>query len=251
MIIYVILLGLIFGSFSNVLILRGHTGESLLLPSRCPHCCRQIAWYDLAPVVSFFLLGGQCRFCKKSISIQYPLIELYFGALFGGIHYFINSQVMAIYFCGLTFILSVIAIGDYLYMEIDDLTVIVGVLWVLGWKTYMGGLDGFGAALAGGGTGILIAVIIYGLGYLGYGKEVFGVGDITLSAVIGAAAGYFYILPTYILAWLLILAYALWIKFMDRQKDSLHFSPFAPALIIAWAVMPFINFMYAALFLWQ
>src|SRR3972149_3480762 len=44
--------------------------------SFCPKCKHPIAWYDNIPVVSFLLLGGKCRRCKKSISPRYPLIEL-------------------------------------------------------------------------------------------------------------------------------------------------------------------------------
>lgn len=76
------LLGLVFGSFCNVLILRLPEGESLLGRSHCPSCKRTLRWWDLVPVVSFLLLRGRCAQCKKRISWQYPLIETACGGLF-------------------------------------------------------------------------------------------------------------------------------------------------------------------------
>ncbi len=70
-------LGLIIGSFLNVLTLRVANNEPFMAPrSYCPHCHTQLAWYDNIPVVSFLTLGGQCRYCHKKISWQYPLVEL-------------------------------------------------------------------------------------------------------------------------------------------------------------------------------
>ncbi len=69
------LLGLALGSFGNVLILRIRTAETLGGRSHCPHCMKTIAWFDLFPLLSFLLLGGRCRHCRKTISLQYPLVE--------------------------------------------------------------------------------------------------------------------------------------------------------------------------------
>ncbi|MEX0650369.1 MAG: prepilin peptidase [Candidatus Andersenbacteria bacterium] len=71
-----LVLGATIGSFLNVVILRFSSGQPIgLSRSACPHCHHTLAWYDLLPVLSFVLLGGKCRYCHKSISIQYPLVE--------------------------------------------------------------------------------------------------------------------------------------------------------------------------------
>lgn len=75
-------LGLIVGSFLNVLILRTGTDEGVGGRSRCPRCRHQLAWYDLVPVLSWAVLGGRCRYCRTPISIQYPLVEAGTAALF-------------------------------------------------------------------------------------------------------------------------------------------------------------------------
>ena len=69
--------GLIIGSFLNVCIYRIPLGKSVVFPgSGCPCCGQAIRFYDNIPVLSYLLLRGKCRFCKESISIQYPIVEL-------------------------------------------------------------------------------------------------------------------------------------------------------------------------------
>jgi leader peptidase (prepilin peptidase)/N-methyltransferase len=76
-------LGLILGSFLNVVISRLPAGESVVFPgSRCPSCRAAIHWYDNIPVFSYVILGGRCRACRTSISIRYPLTEAATGAAF-------------------------------------------------------------------------------------------------------------------------------------------------------------------------
>jgi leader peptidase (prepilin peptidase) / N-methyltransferase len=76
-------LGLIIGSFLNVVIYRIPLQESLVRPgSHCPSCGKELQARDNIPVVSFLLLRGRCRNCGEPISIRYPLTELITGALF-------------------------------------------------------------------------------------------------------------------------------------------------------------------------
>ena len=75
------LLGLIVGSFLNVVILR-HGARAVDGRSICMSCGRQLAWYDMVPVFSWVFLRGRCRSCKSRISIQYPLVEAATGVLF-------------------------------------------------------------------------------------------------------------------------------------------------------------------------
>lgn len=76
--VVVAVFGLLFGSFSNVVICRVPEGGSPSDPpeSRCPKCGTAIQWYDNVPVLSWLLLRGKCRRCGLPISIQYPLVEL-------------------------------------------------------------------------------------------------------------------------------------------------------------------------------
>lgn len=78
-------LGLIVGSFLNVVIYRIPRNESVVSPrSRCPACAAPILERDNIPVLSWLLLRGRCRNCRSPISIRYPLVELTGAALFAG-----------------------------------------------------------------------------------------------------------------------------------------------------------------------
>ncbi|MCG2690014.1 prepilin peptidase [Candidatus Parcubacteria bacterium] len=83
--IFVFIFGLIVGSFLNCLIYRFEQNETkTLLKGRsfCPHCKHQLSFWDLLPVLSFFFSKGKCRYCQKSISWQYPIVEIATGLLF-------------------------------------------------------------------------------------------------------------------------------------------------------------------------
>ena len=78
------ILGLLFGSFLNVCIVRwgAEPKQSIVRPrSRCPVCGHAIAWYENVPVLSWLLLRAKCRGCGNPISVMYPLVELAVGLL--------------------------------------------------------------------------------------------------------------------------------------------------------------------------
>lgn len=79
---FIFIFGLIIGSFLNCLIWRIYKEETLGGRSYCPKCRQLIAWYDNIPLLSFIILRGRCRHCQKSISWQYPLVELGTAILF-------------------------------------------------------------------------------------------------------------------------------------------------------------------------
>ena len=81
--VFVALFGLCFGSFYNVVILRGLSDESIVFPaSKCPKCNTPLKWWHNIPVLSYVFLRGKCAFCKCKISPQYPIIELVTMCLF-------------------------------------------------------------------------------------------------------------------------------------------------------------------------
>ncbi len=116
---YWLSLGLILGSFTNVLILRfGH--QSLWGRSACPSCHRQLAPIDLIPVFSWLFLRGQCRTCKAAISVQYPLVELLVGALvlaIGCAPIALHLKLLGI--C-IAIVLAAITVYDLYHMLIPD-----------------------------------------------------------------------------------------------------------------------------------
>lgn len=93
----IFILGLAVGSFLNVLISRLPKNEEIVRNrSHCPHCQHPLAWHDLIPLLSFILLKGNCRYCQKKISWQYPLVELSTGIIFALLFYkkFVSLDVL-------------------------------------------------------------------------------------------------------------------------------------------------------------
>ena len=80
------ILGLLIGSFLNVVIWRVPRGESVVRPpSHCPHCDHRLAPLDNIPLLSWLALRGRCRYCGGPISARYPAVELTTGVLFAGL----------------------------------------------------------------------------------------------------------------------------------------------------------------------
>ena len=79
----IFIVGLVIGSFLNVVILRTVSNESIVFPgSKCPKCQNPLKWYHNIPLISYILLGGKCAFCNEKISIQYPIVEFFTGLIF-------------------------------------------------------------------------------------------------------------------------------------------------------------------------
>jgi len=108
-------LGVIIGSFLNVVILRYGTGFSCVSSnSRCFSCSHRLAWFDLIPFFSFIFLKGKCRYCKSKISFQYPLVEMISGLIFLFLYFHI------FWLSPIIFILDIIAFSLLLMIAVYD-----------------------------------------------------------------------------------------------------------------------------------
>ncbi|HRJ50627.1 MAG TPA: prepilin peptidase, partial [Phycisphaerales bacterium] len=84
---FVLALGACVGSLINVLVYRMPLGLSVVSPpSRCPSCQTRLTWRENIPVLGWILLGGKCRFCRASISPEYPIVEAFVGLLFAAVY---------------------------------------------------------------------------------------------------------------------------------------------------------------------
>jgi leader peptidase (prepilin peptidase)/N-methyltransferase len=196
--VYAALLGLIVGSYLNVVIYRLPRGISTVMPrSRCPECGAAIRAVDNVPVVSYLLLGGRCRDCRARISWRYPLLEATASALFlaSFLRFGVSFEApAAALLCALLLTLALI---DFDHMILPDrLTVpaiALGILlqpflpWARLWDGPWGAMAGaaLGALL---GAGILLAV--WGVWYLVRREEGMGLGDAKMLAAIGAFLGW-------------------------------------------------------------
>lgn len=193
--LYAALVGLVTGSYLNVVIHRLPRGESTVLPrSRCPACGGAIRPLDNVPLVSWLALGGRCRRCRARISPRYPAIEALTAVLFVlCMERFGPSPAAAAaaLFCALMIALAGIDIEHFLLPDRITLPGIVAGIALqplVGWTG--SGWSGvawaaFGAAAGGG---MLLAA--YGLWWLVRREEGLGLGDVKMLAMIGAFLGW-------------------------------------------------------------
>lgn len=190
MVLLCFLLGIVFGSFYNVVIYRVPNDISVAKGrSFCPNCKTQLNALDLVPVFSQLFLKNKCRYCKQKISLRYPMIELATGLLFA-LAYLVfglsRELVMILPFWSMLLITAVI--------DLDEMSIYDGILWIgtapaavyLIWEgietASWGHLleHGIGFALGFGSF-----LLIYWIVKLIYKEEKFGFGDVMLMGSIG------------------------------------------------------------------
>jgi len=117
--IFFLILGSIIGSFLNVVILRINTGRGLNGRSGCLSCRKKLQWFELIPVISYFILRKRCSGCKSKISWQYPLVEISTAILFFAIF---QKQLQLFYFTPVLVVIETI-----FYLVIWSILVVIFV----------------------------------------------------------------------------------------------------------------------------
>ena len=139
---FIFILGLSIGSFLNAVIYRLQANKSLLTCSRCPRCQKELGWHDLVPLISFIFLKGKCRYCQKSISWQYPLVELVTGLLFVFIVYSFSPitsyqlLISIVYYLLIACLLVVIFVYDLKHYLIPDKVIYPAIVTVLLYRLF-------------------------------------------------------------------------------------------------------------------
>ncbi len=189
------LLGLVMGSFMNVLIYRLPRGKSIISPgSSCVSCGSPVRWRDNIPVLGWLLLRGRCRNCGSGISFFYPLVELTTCAVFVLIYLKFGAGARGAGYAFLCFILLAASFTDIetaldKNFETGVIPVVypaLGAAAALCFAFYCGR---FSEALAGWAAGYLVLYIPACVYSALRGAEGMGEGDFTLLALIGAFTG--------------------------------------------------------------
>ncbi|RJG11954.1 prepilin peptidase [Pseudomonas cavernicola] len=250
-----LLLGLLIGSFLNVVIHRlpkmmqrdwqtqareilelpaepaGQTFNLILPNSQCPHCGHEIKPWENIPVVSYLALRGKCSNCKAPISKRYPMVELACGLLSAYIawHFGFNWQAGTMLL--LTWGLLAMSLIDADHQLLPDVLVLP-LLWLGLILSYFGLFTSLENALWGAIAGYLSLWSVYWLFKLVTGKEGMGYGDFKLLAMLGAWGGW-QILPLTILLSSLVGAVFGVIMLRLRNAETSTPIPFGPYLAIA------------------
>ena len=252
------MLGLLIGSFLNVVIYRlpimlerewqreissatedelANSGSekafNLVTPnSRCSQCEAPIKAWQNIPVISYLLLAGKCHQCKTPISLRYPLVELLTGILSAAVawHFYPDAGT-ALACLGLTWALIALTGIDYdTYLLPDNIT--LPLVWLGLIVNYFGLITSLESALWGAVVGYMSLWSVFWLFKLITGKDGMGYGDFKLLAALGAWLGWQMLPVIIILSSLVgaIIGISL-ILFGNREKTKPI--PFGPYLAIA------------------
>lgn len=227
------LFGACIGSFLNVVIYRLPNGNFLSeARSYCPDCKERLKWYDLLPIVSYAMLRGRCRYCKKRISLRYPLVETA-GALLAVLCYMrFGFTIGTVLSFGVSAILLAIALIDLDTMEIPDSLLLALLAFaacaLFGWPAISLAERTIGFFVISVPL-LLITLVIPGA---------FGGGDIKLMAVCGFLLGWKNTLLAFFVALLIGGGYAVYLLVSGKSKRGAHIA-FGPYLCIGVAVALF------------
>lgn len=200
-------------------------------PSQCPHCGHRIRAYENVPLVSWILLRGKCSCCGNPISARYPLIELTTGLV---------SAIVAWHFgfgwptgaaLLLTWALIALSMIDYDHQLLPD-TITLPLLWLGLVLSLIPLFADTRSAVIGAAAGYLSLWLVYQLFKLVTGKEGMGFGDFKLLAVFGAWLGW-QALPGVILLSSLVGAVVGSLLIAFKGRDRAQPIPFGPYLAAA------------------
>ena len=189
---YLFLFGLIVGSFFNVCILRLPKDQDIFLKSSaCQNCNNKLKWFHNIPLFSFIFLLGKCHFCKKTISFQYPLVEIItaFIFVFSYLKFdlTLNALLFSIFLSSLVIIFFT-DLNEYLILDIFTLP-----LSVIGFVLSAIKLNPLSVVIADSFAGLIIGFSVFYLIRWFFYKykriEGMGLGDAKLMMMIGAWLG--------------------------------------------------------------
>jgi len=229
MIIIFFVFGLIIGSFINVCICRIPLHKSIIYPpSSCGSCGHRLNYYDMLPVINYLINRGKCRYCGEKYSIQYPLIELFNGLLYGAIVLKYGFNLIAVLYCILGSILIIVSVIDIKHKIIPDslnITIAaIGIMLIL--------YDN--SILSDRLLGALIGFVLFFI--IALATDAMGGGDTKLIAGLGLIFGVkgvlFIIFYSFVIG--AVISLVLLIAKIKSRKDEIPFGPFISAATLLY-----------------
>ena len=237
-------LGIVLGSFYNVVVLRVPIGKPVHKGrSMCPKCSNTLGFLDLFPVFSWIFLRGKCRYCKVKVSYRYPLIELITGVLFlFTYHHFGFTYSLIIYLPFYSMLLMTVI------MDFEHMIISLGLLIISSVLSFVG-LILADADILDSVLGLVVGGAIYFVIYISakfvFKKEAFGEGDVYLLAAIGLVLGLRGTLFTSILSFYTAIIFIVIFKILGKRIKFAQEIAFGPYICLtAFLVSLFENEIY-------
>ena len=235
-----VVLGLTFGSFLNVCIVRLPAHQSIVTPaSHCVHCNTPIRASDNIPVISWLWLRGRCRNCKAKISPQYPLVELATAALFVACVLHTGATWQTLLDAVACFLLLGLAVMDWQTMLLPDAFTLPGIAAAFFLRVFAPGNQHRShvamQVLGDAAISAALLLMVWTLYRLVRRREGLGLGDVKLLAMIAAFFGLAVTLFAFFVAVLAAALFAVVLLMLRRARstDRIPFGSFLAAAGIA------------------
>ena len=237
MLYLIFIIGAIFGSFYGVVGTRLPENRSIVKPgSHCESCGHILKWYENIPIISYIILGGLCKKCKKPIGSIYFLMELLSGALFALCYKVFGISVNFYLSLIIVSLVIIIFVSDSKYMIINDSPLVISAILIFIIKVISSGIKTALLSIFSGLIIFLLALLLLWFGYLAFKQEALGGGDIKLSFVAGMLLGIKFGIVYIVLASFLAFPYAVYTTI--KNKDNML--PFGPFLVSSLLIV-FLN----------
>ena len=246
----IFILGACLGSFSNVCIYRLPKNKQIVSGrSFCPRCKKKINWFDNLPLISFLILNGKCRKCKKVISLRYFIVEIATGIIFLLIYLNYNDLSTIIFLSVLSLIYIIIFFIDLENFIIPD-SLNFSIMALALFKNFLpisstSFIQDINQSIIGGMVGYSIIWLIIYLYKVIKKIEGMGLGDAKLMAGIGLLFGWqsvpFVLFVSALLGLIFVLP-----SLINKQKNMKSEIPFGPFIILACMIyFIFGDFLYS------
>ncbi len=246
-IILFFIIGTYFGSFFTVVGLRLPKKENFVTSrSRCDECGHTLSLIEMVPIISYFMLGRKCRYCKSKIDSLSTYMEFFTGLLFAVSYYSFSFSTELVIALGIVSLLAIILVSDLNYLIIPDEVLIFFSIYFIIAQFFNVGLKGM---LYHIGVGLFLFGVMYLIMIIGnkvYKKETLGGGDVKLMFLFGLILDPLLGVLTIFLGSFFALPMSLFLYFSNHEKVV----PFGPFLLIACAFMYFVKLSPADIINW-
>lgn len=253
--VWMFILGSIFGSFIDVFVSRYNTGRSINGRSHCASCGHSLRWYELFPLFSYICLRGRCLVCGSKIPSRLLIVEIVTGLCFVGVTYLSQSIESLVFGCAFVLIGMIITLYDVKHLVIPNVFVfLLGGLAVADLALVLWPIRSVGEVLPYILSGIVAASFYAALWFVSKG-EWLGLGDaklaLPLALMLSPYQTFSFVVLSFWIGAVVSVGILLLQWFLKRGQPYLQFFdipltmksevPFAPFLLIAFAAVHFFN----------